>query len=162
MRVNLEPLLAAVDIRTLGPALHGDARPLRDPPLSERRYQLEPTRVSHGELIADVNAAPAEDAANVTIAEPLRTQKANAVPASFAGIRDTSYARSVFLNSLPYQPRPVPLTQVLTTVMSVRCGLGRKPLVRRFNSDRGLHLIRFLSIKSETRLSSISSVMSGR
>jgi hypothetical protein len=27
MRVNLEPLLAAVDIRTLGPALHGDARP---------------------------------------------------------------------------------------------------------------------------------------
>ena len=70
--------------------------------------------------------------------------------------------RSVFLNSLPYQPGPVPLTQVLTTVMSVRCGLGRKPLVRRFNSDRGLHLIKFLSIKSETRLSSISSVMSGR
>jgi hypothetical protein len=88
---------------------------------------------------------PPEDAANVTIAEPLRTQKANAVPASFAGIRDTSYARSVFLNSLPYQPGPVPSTQVLTTIMSVRCGLGRKPLVRRFNSDRGLHLIKFLN-----------------
>jgi hypothetical protein len=51
--------------------------------------------VSHGELITDVDAAPAEDAANVTIAEPPRTQEANAVPASFAGIRDTSYANAM-------------------------------------------------------------------
>ena len=91
MRLNLEPLLPAVDIRTLGPALHGDARPLRDRPLSER-YHLERTRVSHAELSADVNAAPVDDAASVTIVEPSRTQKANAAPASFAGIRDTSYA----------------------------------------------------------------------
>ena len=35
MRVNVEPLLAAINIGTLGPAFHGDGCPCRNRPLSE-------------------------------------------------------------------------------------------------------------------------------